>query len=219
MCFSATASFAVGGALLALGVATLRRAGARRELAVAAIPLLFGVQQLIEGALWLAIMRDLPLLNAVATALFTLFSHLIWPVYLPLAVWWMEQNAAGWQRRALQLCMAAGAVVGVHMLVLLASNPPTAVAGQHIIYVSPFMYGWPMMVLYVAATSLAALCSSHGWIRLFGLLTLLSLGIAYWFYTVAYYSVWCFFAATLSLLIHGQFRAQATGQLSDKEHT
>lgn len=37
MCFSATASFIVGGSLLAVGVVTLKMAEERRELAFAAI--------------------------------------------------------------------------------------------------------------------------------------------------------------------------------------
>ncbi|RRJ46375.1 hypothetical protein EIM03_29860 [Pseudomonas aeruginosa] len=53
MCFSAPASFTAAAVLLGLGTVTMRRARSRRELPYAAIPLLFGVQQLLEGMLWL----------------------------------------------------------------------------------------------------------------------------------------------------------------------
>ena len=48
MCFSATASFTAGVALLIVGTVTTRRASRRTELPFALIPLLFGVQQLLE---------------------------------------------------------------------------------------------------------------------------------------------------------------------------
>ena len=51
MCFSATASFIAGTTLSVVGVATLRKTEARTELPFAMIPLLFGIQQLIEGVI------------------------------------------------------------------------------------------------------------------------------------------------------------------------
>jgi hypothetical protein len=67
MCFSASVSFTAGTALIALGAVTLKKAGHGAELAYAAIPLLFGVQQLIEGLLWLSFSSDVPRLNPVMT--------------------------------------------------------------------------------------------------------------------------------------------------------
>ncbi|GAV20644.1 hypothetical protein MMIC_P1616 [Mariprofundus micogutta] len=51
MCFSATASFIAGGALTAIGVKTVKLAANRAELPFVSIPLLFGIQQIIEGVL------------------------------------------------------------------------------------------------------------------------------------------------------------------------
>ena len=64
MCFSATASFTAGAGLLVIGAITIRLSRDRAELPFAAIPVLFGVQQLIEGALWLTFPDKAPLLNA-----------------------------------------------------------------------------------------------------------------------------------------------------------
>ena len=60
MCFSATASFVAGTGLAVLGVATLRAARRRPEIPFAAIPLIFGLQQMVEGALWLSFRFDAP---------------------------------------------------------------------------------------------------------------------------------------------------------------
>lgn len=55
MCFSAGASFAAGTALSIVGVLTVRNSRGARELPLALIPLLFGVQQLTEGVLCLSL--------------------------------------------------------------------------------------------------------------------------------------------------------------------
>ena len=106
MCFSATASFSAGAVLLVIGSLTLRSASRPRELAFAAIPLLFAIQQLIEGVIWLTFRVDAPLLNSVMTHLYSFFSHVLWPVYVPVAVVLMEP--AGWRRRALTAFVAKG---------------------------------------------------------------------------------------------------------------
>ena len=82
MCFSAPASFTAAAVLLGLGTVTMRRARSRRELPYAAIPLLFGVQQLLEGMLWLTFPDRAPLLNVALTHLYSFFSHVLWPIYL-----------------------------------------------------------------------------------------------------------------------------------------
>jgi len=206
MCFSATASFIVGGSLSALGVVTLKRAANKCELPFAAIPLLFGIQQLIEGILWLSIQYDMALLETITTYLFTMFSHLLWPAYVPFAIALMEREIEPWRKKVMWGFRFAGIVVAIHLLVQIAMQPLMAVVDKHIIYVSPFFYEWPMMVLYIAATCIVAFFSSHALIRIFGLMTLCFFAVAYWFYTEAFFSVWCFFAAILSLIIYIHFR-------------
>lgn len=62
------------------------------------------------------------------------------------------------------------------------------------------------MVLYLAATCVCSFFSSHKIINIFGALALLLFIVAYWFYTVAFFSVWCFFAAILSVVIYLHFK-------------
>jgi hypothetical protein len=53
MCFSAEASFAAGGLLIAGGVvSTVKLKPARKSLALASIPIIFGIHQLSEGVVW-----------------------------------------------------------------------------------------------------------------------------------------------------------------------
>ena len=55
MCFSATASVSAGAVLLGIGTLTLKAANRPREFPFAAIPMLFAIQQLSEGVIWLTI--------------------------------------------------------------------------------------------------------------------------------------------------------------------
>ena len=212
MCFSATASFIVGGSLIAAGAVTMRRAGERRELAFAAVPLLFGIQQIVEGMLWLSFQYDAAELQTVMTYLFTMFSHVLWPIYIPFAVGVLEPQPG--RRKIMWGFRLIGIAVSIHLLILITTQSLVAVTDHHIIYVLPRLYEWPMMLLYIVATCLVSIFSSHGLIRLFGTLALLLFIIAYLFYTAAFFSVWCFFAAILSLMIYLFFRGRRQGAVT-----
>ena len=200
MCFSATASFSAGTVLLGLGTLTLKSARRPRELMFAAIPLLFAVQQLTEGVIWLTFRYDAPLLNTVMTQIYAFFSHALWPAWIPLAVLLME--APGGRHRVLLTFVAAGAAVGAYLFYVLVAFPAVSrPTGQHIEYLSPHFFAAEVMTLYLLATTVSPLVSTHGCVKVFGALALLSFGAAYYFYTTWFISVWCFFAAVLSSTI------------------
>ena len=200
MCFSASVSFTAGTALLAVGVVTLKKAGRRAELAYAAIPLLFGVQQLVEGGIWLTFRFDAPLLNPAMTFAYSLFSHVLWPLYVPFAALLLEQ--VRWRRAALLFTLAAGAAAGLYLLVNMLRVPIVSrLIGGHIEYASPHFYILAVMGSYLAGTCLSMLFSSHGSVKLFGVAALLSFIGAYAAYAKWFISVWCFFAALLSVIV------------------
>lgn len=207
MCFSATASFTAGAVLLGVGTLTLRSALAsrqRHDLPFAAIPLLFAIQQLIEGVIWLTFTEEITRLNAVMIHVYSFFSHVLWPVYVPVAVLMMEP--AAWRRRALTAFVAAGAAVGAYLLyVLVAFRVVSKPTGQHIEYDSPHFFAAVTMTLYLLSTALSPLLSTHRMVGVFGVLALLSFGAAYAFYATWFISVWCFFAALLSAVIYLHF--------------
>ena len=204
MCFSATASFVAGTGLSVLGVATLRAARRRSEIPFAAIPLIFGLQQMVEGALWLSFRFDAPQLNLAMTYLFSMFSHVLWPVFVPFAIGLLETVA--WRRRVIQVFQGVGLLVGLYLLYQIVEFPVTAVAAENIVYVSPHFYKLPVMLLYLAATCVSCFFSSSATVRLFGALALLLFALAYGFFAVALFSVWCFFAALLSAIIFVHFQ-------------
>lgn len=204
MCFSATASITAGIGLLAVGAVTIGRARRRAELPYALIPALFGVQQLIEGALWLTFTVDAALLNTVLTYVYSVFSHVLWPVYIPLAALLIE--AVPWRRKLLGVITAISAAVGLYLLYTLVRQPIVAeVDGGHIAYLSPHFYAVATMALYVFGTCISMMFSSHRMIVLFGVAAFVSFIAAYVFYAVWLISVWCFFAAIMSLIVLLQF--------------
>ena len=200
MCFSATASFTAGAGLLIVGAVTTRRARRRAELPFAFIPVLFGLQQLIEGAIWLTLPDKAPSLNAMLTFAYSLFSHVLWPIYVPIAILLLEP--IGWRRRILVGIAVAGCAVGLYLLYFLVRLPIVSQAeGRHIAYLSPHFYLTAVMVLYVLGTCVSMLVSSHGRVRLFGLAAFIAYLVTYIFYTTWVISVWCFFAAVLSVIV------------------
>ena len=213
MCFSATASFSAGAVLLGLGTLTVRSAHLRREVPFAAIPLLFAIQQLTEGVIWLTFRYQSPLLNTVMTHLYSFFSHVLWPIYVPVAVLLIEPMA--WRRTVLLGFVAAGLVAGVYLLyVLLAFPVISRPTGQHLEYVSPHFFAATVMTLYLLAATASPMFSTHRLVKVFGVLALLSFAASYAFYTTWFISVWCFFAALLSAVIYLHFALQGRGNLA-----
>ncbi len=210
MCFSATASFTAGTILTGIGIATLSRVETRSERPFALIPLLFGLQQLTEGIVWLTLHHDAPLIKQVTTYLYSGFSHVLWPIYMPFAVGILE--AVPWRKRAMFAFGIAGVTVGLYLLYSLVTIPVVAeVIGGNIVYASPHFYKVPVMVLYLAATCVSCFFSSHRFVRLFGVLALVSFITAYLVHRSAMVSIWCFFAAILSLLIYLHLRFRGLG--------
>lgn len=204
MCFSATVSFVAGVALISFGVATVKIVKKRSEIPFALIPLLFGAQQLVEGMLWLSFKYDAASLNMLMTYLFTLFSHVLWPMYVPFSIGLIETVV--WRKKVLWGFQFVGVALSTYLLYSIINFPVISEISENMVYVLPYVREHPAMDLYLAATCIAPFFSSHNFVRLFGVLTFVLFLAALWFYTVALFSVWCFFSAILSVVIYLHFR-------------
>lgn len=213
MCFSATASFAAGAFLLGVGTITWRAASAPNERPFAAIPLVFAVQQLVEGVLWLTFSHEAPFVNAVMTYVFSFFSLFLWPVLVPVAVLLMEPP--GWRRRVLRIFVAAGVAAGGVLLYTVAQHGVVAYAVErHIDYETPLLFPMATILLYLLSTSASELLSTHGEVKVFGMLVLFAFGVAYIAYTQWFISVWCYFAAALSAIVLLHFKRHVGTRLA-----
>lgn len=205
MCFSATASFVAGTALSVTGAITLSETKSIKERAFASIPLLFGVQQIIEGGVWLSLQYGWSFLNHVATYGFMLFAYVFWPTFMPFAVMSLEVDT--YRRKILSAFLVLGLTVSLYLLYFIVSYPVASeIVNKSIHYPAPKEYGIFVVAMYLFATCASCFFSSHRVVNLFGVLLILSLSVAYYFFTSSFISVWCFFAAALSLVVYKQFK-------------
>ena len=98
MCFSAEASFTTAIILGATGGAAIKDTYSPSQFLIAAIPILFALQQFSEGFIWLHLTQkigsDNLFLNAQRS--FLTFAFLIWPIWIPLSFALAEPIA--WRR-------------------------------------------------------------------------------------------------------------------------
>jgi len=212
MCFSPLASFGAGALLLSIGSACAVRTQHLREWPYALIPVWFGVQQLLEGGLWLSLGSGQPCLSAQLTLGYSAFSQVFWPIYIPLAVYGLEP--AGLRRSVIALIAVGGATTGTYLAWYLTQTPVIADAGGgHISYVFVHFHQPLATALYLFAACVAPLASSWPQVRWFGFFTCLSLLATAYFYAQWFTSTWCFFAACLSTLVWLYFaKRMATNQ-------
>ena len=208
MCFSAAASFAAGGALSVAGGLTIAQVKKKTELPFASIPLLFGIQQVIEGAVWVSF--GSPIVNAVATYAYSMFSHVLWPIFVPFSVLMIETEPT--RKKILWLFSFTGLGVGLYLLYFIIADPVTAhIVDSSIAYHSPHLYVYLVMALYLVATCGSCLVSSHKIVNIFGVVLFVSFAIASWLFTETFFSVWCFFAAILSVIVYWYFQSNPAG--------
>jgi len=202
MCFSAQASFGASAVLGIMGMYALRKAK-QKEVFLAVIPLLFGIQQFFEGVVWITYAHPaLHLTTTIATYSFCFFAFFFWPVWIPTTVLKMETNSA--KNPFLYLLVALGSLISsVLVFSMIKNGISTSVSCSHINYdiFLPEIFEFPGAALYCIATIIPLFISSKKWLPLFGLLTLGSVAITYFFYSTYFTSVWCFFAAILSSVI------------------
>ena len=197
MCFSAGASFTASVLLFGMGSLSLYQAQRPRERLFAAMPMVFALQQFIEGLLWIGLSQSLPWLTQWTTHAFAFFSHVWWPIYVPLAVVLLQP--AGWRRQALWGLVLTGSILGGYLLtILLTYSVQARISGQHIEYLSPHFHALVTMGLYLLTAAFSPMLSSHRLVRWFGALSVLAFMAAYAVFATWFISTWCFFAALLS---------------------
>jgi hypothetical protein len=204
MCFSAGASFTGGIIIAATGVATIRRVRKPSQLLFACIPLLFGLQQFSEGAIWVTLRSGgHETLQIAATIIFMIMALVIWPVMMPLSAIMMEPLKR--RKRILVAFLAAGVVVSAYyVFCMLSYKFYPAIESYHIRYLGDFpkVLRNPAFAVYIIATIPPFFVSSVRRMPIMGALVFLSCLLTGIFYKEYLTSVWCFFAALISVVIY-----------------
>lgn len=205
MCYSATASFVASGVIATVGIATLRHVREPRTLLFAAVPMLFSLHQFTEGLVWLGLEGRIgPAALDHASFLFMVYAQGILPFLMPLAVVLMEPP--GWRRRAILSLTVLGAVVaGLMMGGLIFLESRCFIQGNSIAYRNPVTGDLLLSLLYILVTCGALILSTHRVVRWYGVFNIVALAITQIVKEYAFASVWCFYAATMSVVIYWQF--------------
>lgn len=200
MCFSAQASFFTAGLLVSIGIATLYKARSTPSLfCFGLIPLLFALQQVAEGIIWVGAQG--PLLFTAQT-LFLTIAFILWPVWIPLSIALLETSKV--RRVVLFTLIIAGIIWGLCAFGSIRS----AIAVVDSCHISYTLNSWTPITteqaigLYACLTVLPFFIAQNQLLKLFGLLTAISCLISYFCWYAFFISVWCFFAALLSVAIY-----------------
>jgi hypothetical protein len=205
MCFSADVSFAAAAATGLIGAVTVGKVAKSSEWPLAAIPLVFGAQQAIEGCLWLALGgKHLPVSTFLLTNGYVFVALVIWPVYASLAAALVEQS---YMRRLSMIGLALlGLVVALYGVMHIAAHPFMArIVGHSIAYTNGPPHPHLRIGAYEACACLPFVLSSHKVLRWFGVLVIAGLIASTLVYFWTRFSVWCFFAALASAILYLHF--------------
>ena len=173
----------------------------KADMPVAMIPLLFGVQQLIEGVIWLSFAHHASSLNTTMTYGYSLFAFVLWPIFIPFAIRLWEPQPR--RQKTLYFFQAAGLAVGGYLLYSHTASPITsAIVKNNIVYNNSHFFGVGVIGFYFVSTVGSCLFSSDRTLKLFGVLAFMAALVAYWVHASAFVSIWCFFAAILSVMIY-----------------
>lgn len=211
MCFSAAASFASGAVLIPAGAYCISAAIRKRPIAwpIAVAPLLFGVQQISEGFVWLGLDHGDPELVRQGSLVFLFFALAFWPF------WFSFQSAVMDPRpRARQLftLLAIASTFWFWVLFYPIITGPETLMTTRIVRDSIFyditglaIHSYAnkslLRVLYFLCIALPIVTGPETVGRLPGLCFAASAVFAAVVFHYAFVSVWCFVAAFITLYL------------------
>jgi hypothetical protein len=170
------------------------------------IPLFFGIQQFLEGFIWLSITGGHLIVTKTIAYAYLFFAFAFWPVYMPVAVFLAEKKEKAFIKGILFTLIIIGILVALVCYVPLFLGMTTfyvTVINHSIAYITnrSILLDTLLLALYLFSIVTPLLLVSEAQMKILGVLLLVSIVITFFFYRYAFYSVWCFFAAVLSLYI------------------
>lgn len=205
MCFSATASFTAAAVLSLIGVASIKAVKKDKSLLfLAFVPLFFALQQAGEGLVWLNLTHGSESFSELGKYVFIIFAYIVWPVWIPLALWQAERIT--WRKKAIFLFLMAGVFWSVFQIYSLFDIDPKAhIVNNSIQYTADYYSETVLHFLtstYMAIVLIPCFISSLNYLWLFGVLGFVSAFFSQQYYRETFTSVWCFFAALLSVMLY-----------------
>ncbi|HEX7905167.1 MAG TPA: DUF6629 family protein [Chitinophagaceae bacterium] len=206
MCFSAGASFGASAVLSVIGTTGVIKAKTIPQGLFAGIPFLFSIQQLSEGMLWLSLKNaDLASGQSFYTYTFLVFAMMVWPILVPLTIRLLEKDPMRIKR--INVLLAIGITVFIGIGWVLLYFPVQVIRMDHHLH---YEFDFPsksktgiivFSLLYFLSTILPPFISGIKRMKWLGVVFAVSYLFAITFYSGFVVSVWCYFAAILSLVV------------------
>lgn len=207
MCFSASMDLTAGMLVTGLGVDALSHVTRREQKPLAALPLIFGIHQLVETIVWWRVDGQASAqASAVAVFVYLLIALGIVPLLVPYAFLRIRLTnpPIAW------ICLAAGVATTCLDMWGMGKGPMTAhQAGHHLAYDLTVPYSQIGLPLYVFATCVPALLGRSNLLRLFGVVNLIVVSALAALAQNGIVSLWCVWAAITSILICAYLRREA----------
>ena len=211
MCFSEPVSFVVGGMLITGGAYAAWKAYKinMRYFPVALMPVLAGVQQMMEGHVWMGLNDGAPNMVWWSAMGFIFFSWLMWPTWIPFSIYFLEPPGSK-RKRTLMMFAAAGLVLGLTLYIPHMAHPDWvkvainnhSIAYEDTMFLDYIIPRWTTYAIYVFLIVTPPLISTYLHMRLFGLTLIAVIAVVWVFLSYAYISFFCLLAgmATIHLI-------------------
>lgn len=185
-----------------VGVNAIRKVRIRKDLFIACIPLLFALQQLTEGLLWVALEQgEIPEAQFWLANLYGIFIGVIWPFYAPFALY--QSEADNRIRKVMASLLVAGLGLAAYTIIGLINEPITAhIVNDSIRYEHDVEAQQFVLTMYLFATCAPFILASDRYLNITGMALTLGFIVAFLAYRETFASIWCFFAAVASALIY-----------------
>ena len=208
-------NFTVAGGLFVVAMMTLSKVSTPREVVFASLPLLFSLHQFTQGFVWLGmhgLIGHRPL--QIAEGIFVFYAQGLLQFLVPLSLWLIEPH--GIRRKLIGALMVIGAVLMLYTLYGLAVEPTSVYVKDNVlVYVNEWTHREWIAVIYVLTTCGSLILSRSIAIQLFGFLNLLGLTLVHIFAPYAFTSLWCLYAAAVSVLLYFYFVERRINFLQD----
>ena len=202
MCFSAEASFGASAIILTIGIVSIRKSSTVPQKILSCLPLIFSLQQFAEGILWLSLSHpSLSHWDKIATYAFLIFAQVVWPIFMPFSVMLLETEIN--IKKRLSVFLVLGIIVSFYLsYCLIFYKVQASISCSHIRYDVYYpIHLKNSGIIYLIAAVIPPIMSSIKRLRLLGVIIFLSYAVTKIFYEYYFISVWCFFAAIVSIVV------------------
>ncbi len=202
MCFSAQASFLAATGLLLLYSSTIHAAVTRADKFMATTQLLFALQQVCEGIVWITLNHEdtTSFIHHLSVYGFLLFAFGLWPFWIPFVLSLGNPK----DKKHMQLFTILGLAVSLSLFgITLFYGATASPYFRHILYdiPAPWSLSFIGFLLFLICTLVPLFLSHVPGARFLAIAGTVGLVVSLTLYRIFFISVWCFFAAACSGLI------------------